>query len=174
MSPFSHKINFAREKMSPFLYPPPDNAPIVIYEDGGGLVDDYIRQAHIYSSEGRRIEIRGSCRSACLLALSVPGVCVTPSAQVKAHHAYEKYSGVVREDITNKMLAELPRNIRDRLEGRIQKTYNQGATLDYKELIDLNVADCKDKKQSAPVRPMKIKIANPLARIFQIFTGDKK
>ena len=99
--------------MSPFLYPPPDiKQPVVIYNDGGGLVTKYFEQAYRYKMEGRRVEIRGSCRSACILALSVPNVCVSPAAEVKAHNAYEKYTGVRRPDVTEEMLAELPNNIR--------------------------------------------------------------
>ena len=93
--------------MSPFLYPPPDiKQPVVIYNDGGGLVTKYFEQAYRYKMEGRRVEIRGSCRSACILALSVPNVCVSPAAEVKAHNAYEKYTGVRRPDVTEEMLAE--------------------------------------------------------------------
>ncbi len=165
--------------MSPFLYPPPNNAPIVIYEDGGGLVDRYIEQAHIYALQKRRIEIRGSCRSACLLALSVPTVCVTPSAQVKAHHAYERESGTIRTDITARMLAELPPNIRQRLDGKIQQKYSPQATLDYSELRKLQIPDCKDQNPPAKdnfrsARTLQIKIANPIERILRIFSGEKR
>ncbi len=165
--------------MSPFLYPPPNNAPVIIYEDGGGLVDKYIEQAHRYATEGRRVEIRGSCRSACILALSVPNVCVTNSAQVKAHHAYEKESGVVRTDITNTMLAELPRNIRERLSGKIQKNYTQEATLNYSELRELKIPDCTSLKPTAkaqvPSSPnIKIKLVSPIEGILRIFAGEKK
>lgn len=163
--------------MSPFLYPPPNNAPVIIYEDGGGLVNKYIEQAHKYALENRRVEIRGSCRSACLLALSVPRVCVTQNVQVKAHHAYEEISGAVRTDITEKMLAELPRNIRERLDGKIQVHYNPSATLDYNDLRKLNIPDCKDQRPVAmdkPSKPLQVKLMNPFEGIIRLLTGAKK
>ena len=162
--------------MSPFLYPPPNNAPVVIYEDGGGLVDKYMEQAYKYSLEGRRVEIRGSCRSACLLALSVPNVCITPEAVVKTHHAYEERTGVVREDMTNKMLAELPAKIRSELEGKIQKNYTAESTLDYAKLRRLNVPDCSSQRAVAkdkPARTIPVKLMNPFAGLFRIFTGAR-
>jgi hypothetical protein len=74
--------------MQDFLHTPLGSAPVAIIEDGGGYVTEYQRKAQQYTFEGRRVEIRGSCRSACVLALSVPDVCVAPGAVVRAHHAY--------------------------------------------------------------------------------------
>ena len=58
--------------MGDFTAPPPNNAPVAIYEDGGGLVKKYQEMAFQYKLEGRKVKILGSCRSACVLALSVP------------------------------------------------------------------------------------------------------
>jgi hypothetical protein len=164
--------------MSPFLYPPPDiRQPVIIREDGGGLVDKYIEQAHQYALQGRRVEIRGSCRSACLLALSVPKVCVVPGARVMAHHAYELDSGKIRIDITNQMLAELPVNIKNRLEGRITVDYSPESTLVYSDLRRLGIPDCDGKRKVAASddieqpRKVRIKILNPLEAIFCVFSG---
>lgn len=161
--------------MSPFLYPPPNNAPVVIVEDGGGLVDKYIEQAHQYALEKRRVEIRGSCRSACIMALSVPKVCVAPGAVVKAHHAYEQRTGNIRPDVTNKMLSELPANVRDRLQGHIYRNYQPDSVLDYSDLRQLNIPDCDNKKvlvknetkNQGTMRNIKFKILNPLDIIFK-------
>lgn len=168
--------------MSPFLAPPPSiNQPVVIYNDGGGLVDRYIAQAHQYNIEGRRVEIRGSCRSACLLALSVKNVCVGQAAQVKAHHAYEKSSGITRPDVTETMLVELPLNIRRRLDGKIQENYTAAATLEYSDLRKLNIPDC-DKTTVATDTPKqktirnadtKIRLLNPLSGLVNILSGVK-
>jgi|LakMenEpi03Aug12_release.lakeMendotaPanAssembly.Ray.scaffolds.fasta_scaffold70646_2 hypothetical protein len=169
--------------MSQFLSPPPNNAPIAIYNDGGGLVTAYQAAALRYKMEGRKVEIKGSCRSACLLALSVPKVCVTPGAQVKAHHAYEQISGTVRTDITNQMLADLPTPIRNRLEGKITPNYNQQATLNYKDLRSLGVADCSDNKpvksiiaKDKPVasKGLTFKILSPIDIINRVFPMFKK
>ncbi len=160
-----------------FLSPPPDiKQPVVIREDGGGLVDKYIAQAHQYALEKRRVEIRGSCRSACTLALSVPSVCVAPGAVVKMHQAYELYSGKERPDITNKMLNELPMSIRQRLDGHISRDYSVEATLTYGELRNLGVPDC-DKmnpvaKDKTPEKKIRIKILNPVEAVLRVFGGD--
>lgn len=150
-----------------FLYPPPDvRQPVVIYEDGGGLVDKYIAQAHQYALENRRVEIKGSCRSACTLALSVPSVCVAPGAVVKMHQAYEIYSGRERPDITNKMLNELPVNIRQRLEGHISRDYTAEATLTYDDLRHLGIPDCYRKTSTNQAKRIK-----PFGSVLSVF-GD--
>lgn len=127
--------------------PPPQNLePIAIYNDGGGLVEKYRMAAYQYKMEGRQVKILGSCRSACVLYLSVPKVCVGPGAVVKAHHAYEKKTGVLRPDYTASMMRELPDNIRAKIEPNITRSYNQSATLTYRELIDLGIPDCSAVK----------------------------
>lgn len=142
---------------SPFLYPPPDiKQPVIIREDGGGEVRDYEWALYQYNQEQRRVEIRGSCRSACLMALGVKNVCVAPGAIVKAHHAYEKKSGIIREDVTNKMLSYLPSKIRNRLDGKIRVNYTPDSTLDYNQLVSLGVKSCeKPSSVSAEDRPVK-------------------
>ena len=156
-----------------FLYPPPDiKQPVVIYNDGGGLVDRYISQAHQYALEKRRVEIRGSCRSACTLALSVPLVCASPGAQVKMHHAREEYSGKERRDITDQMLAELPVLIRQRLEGHIQYNYSREATLEYEDLRSLGIPDCDNSRRMSTDKQsskgVQIKILNPFEELFRV------
>jgi hypothetical protein len=128
-----------------FLHAPPDNGTIFIYEDRGGVVNDYIAAAHRYRDEKRRVEIRGYCASACLLALSVPGVCVSRAATVKAHHAFEQYTLKIRPDITVRMLNELPVKIRVRLESKIREKFTPESTLLFDDLRQLGVADC-DKR----------------------------
>ncbi len=148
--------------MSPFLYPPPSIVqPVVIKEDGGGIVTDYIKAAYDYKAQNRRVEIRGSCRSACTLALSVPNVCVGPGAVVKWHHAYEPASGAVRYDITDLMLERLPFRIRSRIQGHIQVNYNPDATLTYRQLVELGVKDCDNDTQVATSKPVEIAPPSP-------------
>lgn len=161
--------------MSQFLYTPPNNAPVVIYADGGGLVNNYFDKAHQYTLEGRRVEIRGSCRSACLLALSVKNVCVGPGAVVKAHHAYEQTTGAVRSDYTDRMLSELPRAVKDRLAGKIQKNYNPAATLDYSELRALGIPACGKPSTVATDRPkeMKVKLMHPFGGVLKWLGWEK-
>ena len=128
--------------MGQFINSPPNLQPVIITEDGGGLVESYQSAAARYRVENRRVEIRGSCRSACTMALSVPNVCVGPRAVVKWHMAYDRDTKEVRRDITDQMVAAMPPRIRDRIEGRIQVKYNPEATLDYVELRNLGVKDC--------------------------------
>jgi len=54
----------------------------VITNDPGGRVGDYLASAY---EPG--IEIQGFCASACTLALSAPGVCISPDAQLVFHAA---------------------------------------------------------------------------------------
>jgi hypothetical protein len=150
--------------MGDFTAPPPNNAPVAIYEDGGGLVNKYREMALRY-----RLEIVGSCRSACVLALSVPTVCVMPGAVVKAHQAYEQDTGRARPDITYQMMSSLPDQIRARLEPNITREYNSKTTLRYRDLVSLGVKSC-NTVASDNVRMVKVKqktvTSNPIADLF--------
>ena len=128
--------------MGDFTAPPPNTAPVAIYEDGGGLVTKYQQMAWQYRLEGRKVKILGSCRSACVLALSVPNVCVGPRAVVKAHQAYERDTGVRRADVTSSMMSSLPDRIRAQLEPNLTQEYNSKTTLHYSDLVRLGVKPC--------------------------------
>ena len=153
--------------MQDFIHPPPGSAPVAIYEDGGGLVTEYQNRAFQYGLEKRRVEIHGSCRSACVLALSVPDVCVSPNAVVKAHQAYEKYSQKTREDVTHQMLDALPTKIRTVLERNIQTHYTPESTLTYTELRELGIPACQQQK--AKVKVVKKQQETALAQILKFF-----
>lgn len=163
--------------MGDFLDTPPGNAPVAIYRDGGGIIETFLDKAAQYNREGRRVEIRGSCRSACVIALSVKNVCVAPGAVVKAHLPYEKYSGVVRYDYVQKMLDPVPYRIKTYLEGKLQKNYTPEATLNYLQLRNFGIADCGDKSPVVAASPASkpligkpvIKILNPIEAITRWF-----
>lgn len=129
--------------MPAFLDVPPNHAPVVITEDGGGLVQKYLDQALRYALEKREVQIAGSCRSACMLALSLDRVCVWPEAEVKVHHAYDRDTGRIRYDITNLMTSVLPEKIQKRLSGNIRSEYWEGATMTGDELVSLGVKRCE-------------------------------
>ncbi len=129
--------------MAAFLDMPPNHAPVVITEDGGGLVQKYIDAAIKYAFEKRVVVIDGSCRSACMMALSVPGVCVTKNAEVKVHHAYDARTNRPRKDVTEYMVGFLPDKIQATLQGQIKADYWPGATLTGEKLIELGVKECK-------------------------------
>ena len=166
-----------------FTTPPPNMEPVAIYSDGGGLVDKYRTAAYQYRTEGRLVKILGPCRSACVLALSVPNVCVGPNAVVKAHHAYEQDSGKLRPDMTLAMMNELPNSIRKEIEPHIQKQYTDGATLTYSKMRSLGIPDCSqvkpERRMIAAPTPKKVKSVRIVSKakettlpikIFDLFT----
>lgn len=165
---------------SPFLMPPPAiTQPVIIREDGGGSVAAYMEQARVYNIEGRRVEIRGSCRSACLLALSVKNVCAGQSAIVKAHHAFNELTGERRPDVTNKMLAQLPDRIKQRLDGKITEDYNPQSTLRYNDLVKLGISPCDSgtiKAADPAPKPRKVtyRIATPIDGLLNLFPFLKR
>ncbi|WP_245861024.1 hypothetical protein [Rhodobacter maris] len=58
---------------------------LIVSADGGGYLarrSDRIAQMR---ATGQRVEIRGTCISACTMYLSLPNVCVTPSAVLGFH-----------------------------------------------------------------------------------------
>jgi len=128
--------------MSAFLDVPPNHAPVVITEDGGGLVQQYIDAALKYALEKREVQIAGSCRSACVLALAVNKVCVWPNAEVAVHHAYDRDTGRIRKDVTELMTSVLPNRIQNHLKGKIRVDYWEGATMTADELVTLGVRRC--------------------------------
>jgi len=125
---------------------PPNDGPVVIYNDGGGVVTSYQNAVYRYNYSHRRVEIRGSCRSACTLALAVNNVCVGPGAILKWHHAYNPQTGAPVYSVTNDMMAMTPTKIRRLVEPNIGINYNPNATLNYQQLVALGVPDCADFK----------------------------
>ena len=129
--------------MSDFTQPTYDTEPVAIYNDGGGLVSEYARAAWDYRLKGRKVKIVGQCRSACVLALAVPGTCVGPHAVVKAHYAYNQRTGEIDYQTTKAMMDILPTTIQERLEPNLTRNYNSRTTLYAKDLIALGVPACK-------------------------------
>lgn len=63
----------------------PGGSPIVVRDDRGGLLgvrSDLIRQ---YRSAGQRVELRGTCLSACTMYLALPDICVASGARFGFH-----------------------------------------------------------------------------------------
>lgn len=119
--------------------------PVVITYDGGGLVEKYKNTALKYRLEGREVKIGGVCRSACVYALTVPKVCVYPSAIVSAHYATDIDEGFPREAATQEILNDLPKPIGDTLRPHIEKQFTRGATLTADQLVKLGIQRCKGK-----------------------------
>lgn len=55
----------------------------IIRNDGGGVVSEYMRTVRAAIITGQRVEIEGSCDSACTLWLAV--ACVRPNARLGFH-----------------------------------------------------------------------------------------
>jgi len=137
--------------MGAFLdYVPPPQA-VVIVHDGGGIVSKYAEMAQRYALEGRRIEIKGRCASACTLALTTPNVCVHPEAEVAWHQAFTKITHVPLPDVTRDMIAGLPGKLRNYLDGRIQVKYTPETVLHYNELRYLGIPSCDELPYKNPV-----------------------
>jgi len=129
--------------MPGFLTPPPDiRQPVIIEHDRGGLVTAYQKAVIQYNLENRRIEIRGSCNSACTLALGVKNVCIGKDAIIRWHHAYEQSNGKPRYDVTRDMLSQIPFRIAQRVAPYISIDYNERTTLNYAQLLQLGIPDC--------------------------------
>jgi hypothetical protein len=132
-----------------FLAPPPDiRQPVIILEDRGGIVDTYEKALIKYNLENRRVEIRGSCHSACTLALGVKNVCVGKGAIVRWHHAYNSYTGEPRADVTKQMLSQIPFKISQSVGPHISINYTEKATLNYAQLLQLGIPDCDGATQT--------------------------
>ena len=131
--------------MPGFTDTPPKMDPVVITYDGGGLVAEYKQAALKYRLEGRDVQIVGVCRSACVYALSVPKVCVYPSAIVSAHYATDIDEGFPRQEATEAILRDLPKAIGDTLRPHIEKKFTRGATLTADQLVKLGIKKCAGK-----------------------------
>lgn len=68
---------------TPILAAPGD--PIVVRWDGGGMIGQRNSEIRNLRERGQRVELRGICLSACTMYLSLPNVCVAPSATLGFH-----------------------------------------------------------------------------------------
>src|SRR3984893_15920546 len=62
---------------------PPGFASVRIYDDRGGQIGEYLSKYHALRENGDRVEIDGTCASACTMLLGViprNRICVTPRA----------------------------------------------------------------------------------------------
>ena len=60
-------------------------APIVIWNNKGGNVVKAMQYRDELARSGRRVEIRGYCRSACTIYITLPNACLGPDAFVGFH-----------------------------------------------------------------------------------------
>lgn len=58
---------------------------INIDNDKGGNVMEAIQRRNALQASGKRVQIRGYCRSACTIYLTLPNACLGPNASVGFH-----------------------------------------------------------------------------------------
>ena len=66
-------------------------ATVRISDDRGGQIGDYLSKYHALRENGDRVEIDGTCASACTMLLGViprNRICVTPRAVMAFHSAW--------------------------------------------------------------------------------------
>ena len=128
--------------MFDFILPPEDHKPVVILDDRGGRVSDYVTMAERYTNEGREVRIIGLCWSACSLALSVPNVCVGSMATIMFHDAYDLKTGKINLEVTRDILSRLPPKIKNEISKTISKDFHAESTLDAPALLKMGVKKC--------------------------------
>lgn len=128
--------------MFDFILPPDNIKPIIIFDDRGGRVSDYLKAAQKYTKEGREVRIIGLCWSACSIALSVPNVCVGSMATVMFHDAYDLKSRKDDPAATKELLNRLPEKMQKAVDGMVQKEFSAEATLDARKLTALGIKKC--------------------------------
>lgn len=74
----------------PMLAAPPAQAqgrgaPIVIMNNKGGNVMEAVKYRQQLAASGRPVEVRGYCRSACTIYITLPNACLGPRATVGFH-----------------------------------------------------------------------------------------
>ena len=62
---------------------------VVVKNDRGGIVDEYVAKYKEVDQRGDRIIIDGYCGSACTLALALPFTCVTSRAKLVFHTVHD-------------------------------------------------------------------------------------
>jgi hypothetical protein len=67
-------------------------ATVRIHDDSGGRIGDYLAKFRALRLSGERVEIDGTCASACTMLLgTIPRnrICVTPGARLVFHSAWD-------------------------------------------------------------------------------------
>jgi hypothetical protein len=125
----------------PYLDPPPFPAPVIVQKDVGGYVADYKAATERYRAEDREVQLH-ECRSACTLALSLPGVCVYPTSILKFHKAYDVNTKVADEGISEELFSSYPPAVQAKL-GTLTRGYK---VLTGAELIALGMRNCAESR----------------------------
>ncbi|WGR59362.1 hypothetical protein E3U26_00790 [Paracoccus ferrooxidans] len=87
----------------------PRGKPIVIMNNRGGNVVEAIRQRNKLAASGRPVEVRGYCRSACTIYITLPNACLGPRATV-GFHAPRIPGTTIIPPIVDELMAQYYRN----------------------------------------------------------------
>jgi len=121
-------------------------------KDVGGLVADYRAMTDRYRAEDREVRLH-ECRSACTLALSLPGVCVYPTSILKFHQAYDLNTKVADQGVSQELFDSYPAAVQVKL-GTLTRGYK---VLTGAELIALGIRNCNEGRtviaRSRPAAP---------------------
>jgi hypothetical protein len=94
----------------------PAGAAVRIQEDGGGQIGAYVTKFRALRAACDRIEIDGTCASACTMLLGIiprNRVCVTPRASFVFHSAWDTAGDrAVAADGNRLLWASYPENVR--------------------------------------------------------------
>ncbi len=94
----------------------PAGAAVRIAEDGGGQIGAYLAKYRALRAAGDRIEIDGTCASACTLLLGIiprNRICVTPRASLVFHSAWDAAGDrAVATDGNRLLWASYPEKVR--------------------------------------------------------------
>lgn len=87
----------------------PRGKPIVILNDRGGNVMEAIKHRNQLARSGRPVEVRGYCRSACTIYITLPNACLGPGATV-GFHAPRIPGTTIIPPIVDELMAQYYRN----------------------------------------------------------------
>jgi hypothetical protein len=91
-------------------------AAMRIGNDGGGQIGAYLARYHALRASGERVEIDGTCASACTMLLGLiprDRICVTPRAKLVFHSAWDaRGDAAVAADGNRILWANYPQSVR--------------------------------------------------------------
>jgi hypothetical protein len=107
---------------------------VVIIRDNGGFISNYSLNMYMLMNSGIRIEIKGSCASACTLYLGYKDICAYKGAKLLIHSSYVSGKNIKGADkIIEKGNSLLWGAYNEKLRKDILK--NGGLTKNFKEYI---------------------------------------
>ena len=121
-APLEAYPDLLQQRMNAEFEKPKFNFTLVRVENnGGGVVDEFRALVDRWSASGARVEIKGTCKSACTLFTAVPNVCVMKGAELWFHAPFVMPQNGVRQydpRITYDMLNDYPTAVQKWIEGK--------------------------------------------------------